>query len=467
MGKRMVVQPGAGDPSAYGQKINLVGPDGQPWDLPATYVRRSVSTHATRQASIRQAKGGSIGTNGKPVIAFRIDHGAQAWLATVWPLFKARGLTASYGCLTSSFAGGPGTVLEPTTYTWADLQSKHREGFEVWAHSQTHKDPAVAGTTIESEVIGSADLIEAQNIRVMGWQQPGISGNTTPGYSSDWDNAGRDWSDTYGQAVLGRYGLAEMGDVAHGNKYRWLPHHGGYDLPHYTLDGVTDAAAIAYIDTAIAKGMSIEFMLHPEFIVGNTVNGAVRTVTMTQAMLTAVLDRVKVLRDAGTVMVLTASGMAFADPTHSRRLNLFSNSDFEGGVTGWSLTSGAVLNTDGGFSGANYVRLPASGAQARQTLNDSSLSALGVKGGTFEIEARVRVNGTGTPNLRFLVLDASNSLRLNVQSNEVHSPGGWKKVSYPFTLPLDTDAIQLDVTWTGAAHAGATVDVDDIRIMPI
>jgi len=297
-------------------------------------------------------------------------------------------------------------------------------------------------------------------LRVHGWQQPGIPGLTFPGYAAVWEAEGYDWSTEYPQVVMGRYPLVEMGGNGAGNKYRWLPTGPGYDMPHFSMDSMTGATAIAGIDKAIGSGFSVELMHHPKYVVAGTA-------TLDVAGLTAVLDHVVALRDAGTVEVLTASGMAFADPTTARRLNILRNGDFASGFfTDWTTIGAGV--TSGAEGSIKYANFP-DGATDRtlgQVLSDGTVRALGLQGTTMQVKARVKVVGSVAAPLRFEIRDSSNTANLFQLRTTTHPAGDWRTVTFPFTLHPDTTALGLEF-FRNAGGDGSDVYLADVKIEPV
>jgi Polysaccharide deacetylase len=423
--------------------------------LSSTFGTVATAGHSPHRMLSKAAKGQVIGTGGKPVVAFRIDHGVQQWIDTVWPLFSARSMPAGVGIFTDAIDEGAANLIEPTTHTWAEIQTSHRAGWEVWAHSKTHRDPTQAGTTLLQETVTSADTIESHDMRVMGYSGPGISGNTTPLYSALWDGQ---WDAPWAQLCLGRFGLMELGGSLAGGYWRSIPTMGCYDLGHYTLDASTLAAAEAYLDTAIALGLSVEFMLHTKYVVEGSV-------AFTVANLTSLLDYVKTKWDADQVEVLTPSGLAFADPNTSARLNLIRDGSFAA-LTNWAPLSSAAIATDGGHTGPNYVTMPVAGGDITQTIPSPMLKTLSVQGTTCMIEAWIRGTGAGTTVARFIARDASNAAYLTeTRTVIVTADNVWKRVRWPFTISPLTYTMSLEISRTGGGTA--TLNVDDVRIMPV
>ena len=420
------------------------------------------SVHPTRHARVRRGKGGVVGTNGKPVVSFRIDHGIDQFLATFWPLFKARGIPCSVGVVTGA-VGNPNDSYEPTSTTYAQLLAAQLNGFEVWAHSKTHLDLPTTGNTFTDEVVTPRSTLEANNFRVIGWQQPGIPGATT-NYSNNWNG---DWSSEYGQRVLATYGLVEMGGTTNGGAARFLPTMGDYDLGHYTLDSMNYSTAQGILANALNLGLSTQWMMHPRFI-------SQGSVTATVTDITNFLDYVKSQWDAGNIEVLTASGLAFADPGATRRLDLVRDGSFANTTTipsgsgnpwGYSGGTGPVtVNTDGGHTGPNYLHIPASASYTYVYQGNTQLQNLDAQGHTFLAEAWARCLVSNT-DARITVQDGNDNSKLNyVVATTLTAGSGWTHLRVPFSIPMSTTNLQIHLS---RGNGTGDLDFDDISMKAV
>jgi hypothetical protein len=424
----------------------------------------NAASHNVLRDRVRQGKGGVVGTGGKIAVALRIDHGVDQFLSTIWPLLKARGMPCSLNVNPSSLDG---TVdnQDPTTTSWTTLFNTHREGFEVWSHCMTHLDPAVTGNSLEYEIADSKTAIESHGFVVNGIAGPGITPCLTPDYSGNF-NPATSWTSHVGQLYLANYGLIEAAGSSSGGAMRFLPTNGCYDLGHYTLDTMTQAQAQTQLDAAIASGTSIEFMMHPRFIV-------LGGVTMTVSALTGFLDYLQTKRNAGLVEVLTTSGLAFADDGTTKRANLLQDSSFETqaslttSTTPWKLvgTGGTAINSDGGKTGSKYLHIPAAAGTQVTTQTNVWLYNLTANGQTWICEAWARCIGSDTA-ARINLVDTSDSSKF-FSSNTIPLTvaGGWTKIRIPFTIPKNiTGGITINLfRGTGSGD----VDFDDVMILAV
>lgn len=393
---------------------------------------------------IRRGKGGSVGTGGKGVLQFRFDHALDPLRTTLWPLMVARGLPGSVGVVTRSVEN-PAAGYEPSTTTWAQLQTMMSQGLEVWAHSCTHSN----GTSLFDEIVTSKAELEAHNIRVMGWQQPGAPATYGAGHTSV-----ASMDDEAGRLIRSTYGLFES-SIA-GSSRRTLPTYGCWGHDHVTIDDLTYPVVKDIIDLAINMKVGVQLVIHPGL------TGTAGHISL--ADMTSVMDYAVTKRDAGVLEVLTATGLAFADPSHSRRLDLVADGTFEGLSTGtlgygWSESAAGswTIGTDGGHSGSNYLRVPNTGTRCGsatgQTIN------LGLDGHTFIFDGWTRSTAVGGGEYRVRLRDVPTDTAFL----DVHAPlaqsNSWTHVRVPFTIPLGVSILAVEV----GRWSGGSVDWDDVH----
>lgn len=417
--------------------------------------RDEVSIQARRDMEfdrIRRSRFGRVGTGGKIPISIRIDHQLDQFIANHLPLLSARRLPFSVGIVTRS-VGNPAALYEPTTATWDDIKRKIQDaGGEVWAHSQTHSSPGANGSTsLHDEIVGSKLDIEAQNIGVMGFQQPGSPATYGPYLSlADLDTEA-------GRIIRETYPLFESYVV--GTTRRVLPAYGTYGGNHVTLDNMTVDTARRWVDEAIAYGHGLQFMFHPAWIglPGN----------LTLAGLTEVFDYIVAKRDAGQVEVLTASALAFADPGTSYRPTAIPYGTFEGLTTAspppaWSELSGATwqIGTDGGHSGSNYLRILDTQGVAVCRIPTADLV---MNGAPFEFRGWVR-GATAATNGRARLTAQTSTGNFIMRDIAVPAAAGtWTFVRIPFAVPRNTASLLVAV----GRFSGGAADWDDIQIVAV
>lgn len=429
-------------------------------DLDDTYATIGQAPRALQLIDeIRLGKFGKIGTAGKAVISLRYDHQLDPFRSTILPMLQARRLPFSMGVVTQSVgqpAGGP-TGYEPTTTTWAQLQSDLLYwGGEIWSHSRTHGNP-VNPATLADEIVGSKADIQTNlpKARVMGWQQPG--GPSTYGVPHT-SASGMD--DLAGRLIRNTYGLYESSIV--GSNYRGLPTFGCNGLNHITIDTFTLAAAKAVVDTAIDMKLGVQLMTHALFIGQSGM--------MSVADYGLLMDYLVQKRDEGKIEVLTASALAFADTSTDYRPSLVPAGDFESVTTATPpaayFNPGAAwtIQSDGGHTGSNYLRIPAGQSNV---IVRRPIAQMGLEGHPVMFEGWVRSLDGSPPNHRVYIRGAAH------KTNGTNDTGrdflgattsSWQRVRYITTLPVGYN--ECFITFGKAAGTG-TVDWDDVRCVPI
>ena len=400
---------------------------------------------------IRRGKGGRIGTGGKGVIAFRFDHQLDPFRATVWPLMLARAIPGSMGIVTRS-VGNLNAGYEPTATTWTDIKAMVDRGLELWAHSATHSDPEVFGTTLYEEIVGCKAEIESHGFRVMGWQQPGgpstygTHGNAIPFLTpTDMDNEA-------GRLIRNTYGLYET--YLTGTSRRTIPTDGCLGYDHVTIDTLTYPQIKSVIDHAIVHSIGTELMLH------STTVGKPASITV--ADLTAVFDYVVQKRNEGKLEILTASGLAFADPGVSRRLDLVPQGDFEDvstavkGYNWFENSAGSwTIQTDGGHTGNNYLRVTSTGTRSYAA---AATTPLGINGHAFMLDAWVRSTDPAGATAIVRVRDSTNNfIVLDKHDIVLTQSTSWTRIRVPFVIPMNCDIIVCEF----GRFLGGSVDWDD------
>ena len=359
---------------------------------------------------VRRGKGGVIGTGGKAVISFRFDHGLDDFKLKVWPLFEARGIPGSFQVVSDSI-GNLSSVYQPTAATWTDLKEIHRRGVDIWSHSRTHGDPSATSTTWEREIIEPRDEIVKNGMRCMGWSTPGSPAT----YGGSLDTPDKIDS-VAGRMIRANYGLYEMYML--GSTYRVLPTNGCRGLrPSAQIDSLSSAEIIAIVDEAVAYGYGINFMMHPVVID--------QPGRITTAALTEVLDYVNGLRASNKLMLLTTSGLAFADPNTARRFD---------------------LNPSGAY--ASVISHP--------------VRKSGLDGHTFELVAKVRSVGGGSG--KFTVTSTMEQpIKILEKTVPVSAGSGWKTIRIPFLA----GAMHANVVDLGFSSSAGEVEWSEVHAYPV
>lgn len=401
----------------------------------------------------RMAKGGVIGTNGKPVIALRFDDGQDAFRTTVYPLLTARGLPCSHALISefSSQSWGSGT-------TWADVLDWYKNGVEIWCHGKDHKDyQGFSG--LYANIVTAKETIEAQGIKVQGWALPGVTPvyNTAP-YNTL--NSIDDYESETGRLLMNNYALTE---AYAGGKNRFLPNGRYHGLDHVTVsDGISLVDAQGIVDVCIKEKLGRELMIHP----ANLGKAGMLSI----ADFTTLLDYIVAKWEAGDIEVLTPSGLCFADSTTAQRLDLIKDGSFEGitveSAGDWSNTSvwtGKTIETSGGRTGANYLSI-ASDAGAQFVIHrEMNIVTRGLDGETFVFEGWFRSNGVSNTVARVVVQSYPTTTLLNLNKTKVSNGAEWTRLRFAFSIPPTVDQLSIGLQ----RNSGDGIDWDDISVKKV
>lgn len=394
------------------------------------------------------AKGGVVGTSGKPAVALRFDDDQDDIITHgIIDLLFDRGIPASIA-LCSELGSNPWNQV----VTWDDLREWNRyKGMEFWSHGTDHNDPSPDGWAgVVREVVTSKEQIEAQGIRCIGWAAPGVG--TNPGYGPP-VSSGYNWDTPLGRLLLATYPLTETDETGF---YR----HGGlrHGLAHATIsDGVTKAAAIAHIDACVALGYDTELMTHAGTLVASG---------MGLSDWTDVIDYLVALRDAGTIEIVTPSSLPFVNHDSSHRLRLVGNGDFSTAAPLSLTVIGNWRNVDGTL---RYIESigdgPDGGATGVLRINNSGLvdqvvgqmTGRGLSGLTLIFEGYVRaveVDLITTATGRFYAQDAANAAALTISDAIPCSTAGWTHVRRCFSTLPTTENLVVSLGRTAPVGSG-------------
>ena len=346
--------------------------------------------------------------------------------------------------------------------TWDEVRNWNRNGVEIWSHGTDHKDYSKNGYAgLYTQIVTSKAEIEAQNIKVVGWVLPGVRPSTkTLPYNGLTKPS--DYNSIVGELLMQTYALTE----AYAYKpQRLLPTNIYHGLNHFTVsDSSRETLSFSEkaIDQAIKNKSGIELMCHA----GNLGKPG----NMTISQFTTLLDYIKTQWDNGSIEVLTPSGLFFADPNSSIRLKLNSDDSFEGltvaNPSGWTGTkdwTGKTIETSGGRTGDNFLRINSTTTSSPVTQKIDYLDQLKVSGEQFVFEGWFRANGNGNTTGVVQIDDSNNSKKLKIINKTVSDGSSWKRVRFVFSIPPNTKSITLSLY----RIAGDGVDWDDVSIKKI
>lgn len=258
-------------------------------------------------------KGGTLGTNGKPVVCLRFDHGLNNFKATILALLQARNLPAALAINSGVFTTA-NSLAESNNVTWAEIEGWClNDGIEVWNHGETHRD-ATTSATLKTELVDSLTALRASlpKVAIEGFMMPGVGGTEFAGLNSIQDPATM-YTTEAGRLLQGSHAFITglrpgqvkplNGKVTPGWSYRNMDTTAGAD------------AAIALVADAQASGGGVVLMMHPSLLNAGGSN-------TTTAKLTEVLDFLVTERDAGRIEVVSHTGFQVADISSTYRNNV-------------------------------------------------------------------------------------------------------------------------------------------------
>lgn len=375
--------------------------------------------------------GGSIGTQGKGVVALRIDHNMRGMTDKLLPMLEARGIPASQCHFVEEMDPQPHyTGDDSTGSSWTEVQHQAiHHGIEVWSHGWTHTDQPAEG--LAREIIESKDELEAvmPKVPVTGFMVPGVTGSRWDGFGNQLDDPAVWHTTLAGRMITATYPTAN----GQGSVLNSLTGSPGYGWTSYSIDTASSASAQALIDHAIDTNMGVIFMIHPRVI--DEPN------SISSADLESILDYIAEKRDTQELDVLTVSGLLCADPGHNTRYNIvrdpaFTQSGRWAGRTGWTIIDGtATASAD-----ASTLNQPHSISRIRH-----------LSGGVWEAAITVDANTPATVELGVTIDDTL------ITKTYVH-PGSDHPVAVriPFTIPLGASLLTLQISViTGTATVSA------------
>lgn len=273
---------------------------------PVTVTDAGPYRHEDLVIRARHRRGGTIGT-GKATVALRFDHHLVPFRDKVLPLLKKYNLPwAQIVC--------PDRVNSYSTdlMTWAELQTMVLEnGGEVWNHGATHGD-ATTKAALETEIVGSLATLRTNlpELAIEGWAPPGLADGGYMGASPFKTTAQN--TETYaGQLIMGHHSFV----AGYSNElYRVLDGQPPIGASHWTVDAATPASIATHLNNAEERDAGFALMLHSNLL--DEVD------KITTADFEVILADIAARRDAGTLEVVSYSGLWIADARSTGRQDL-------------------------------------------------------------------------------------------------------------------------------------------------
>lgn len=415
-------------------------------DAVAATVQPIGLNQAVLQDEFTRRRGGKIGTNPKAVVALRFDDPINGLINTGIPdLLADLGIPASAAHCSGSFTA-PDLIALSDLGTWDTVKGwALGQGIEVWHHGGNHQDASGVGN-LTAQIVTSLATLKASlpDLEVNKWMQPGVGGTNYDGFAFT-DKAELFYEHTAGKLIASGHAISSGQIPGLLRQLDGKPRNG---LLHTMVDSPAKLAAVYdHIDAAIEDAAGLCIMVHPNNLdkVGDY---------STSDDFKDLLQHLADLRDAGSIEILTVSGLLCADSSTLNWAQVVRDGSFAGGLvkwfgTGWTV-SGGVAST----AGTNNL------AQSHSMLRYGWM-----RGGTMQLKAEVRAT-TGAV------------VRLH-QSSDLDA-AGWT-AEKDFTLPASSDWVTLrlnacvpltlsadDYAWTRLARvSGGTVEVRNVEYRPV
>lgn len=263
--------------------------------------------HGLLREKLRARKGGTIGAAGRGVIALRFDDAPTDFTAKILPLLRERGLPFTRVSTSDSIASTEETITD------ADLTEMQAyciaDGGEVWNHGRDHAN-ATGQAAIYDNLIGALHKLREKmpRIPVDCFAPPGGGSISYSGHMPSYTIA--NWGNTYaGHLLRGHHAISS--GYLQDTYYRPVDGVLRDGQIHFSNDSRTVAATKTLIDRARDWKVGVVMMWHAHNL--DTKDH------MTTAGLIEVLDHLVAQRNAGSVLVLTVSGLGVADVASDQR----------------------------------------------------------------------------------------------------------------------------------------------------
>lgn len=255
--------------------------------------------HAALLDKFTQDRGGVKHIGPRTSISFRIDHGLKNFNAKMRAKLESLGFPYALALGSRDWGHSENAGITKTIVNnWVV------GGFaEIWSHSISHAD-ADTPAKIREYITESRKELEADipAAKVDGYMPPGAGGTRYMGFGPS-DTPQKFFETLAGQMILQTYA------VTGGNMevYRVQDGTPRIGQSYFNMDTFNTAGVMSRVQNAINDGRGIQLMIHPSLI--DTAGH------ITTAQLHAVLDQIKALQDAGTVIVMSAYDQTLADST--------------------------------------------------------------------------------------------------------------------------------------------------------
>lgn len=258
-------------------------------------------------------KGGSIGTGGRGVIALRFDDAPAEFREKILPHLQRLALPFTRVSTSQSIGETP---IDPAEFP---LMQDYclASGGEVWNHGKDHLD--AAEESLQDNIIGALDSLRESmpRLAIDCFAPPGGAAISYAGHMPS--NGPENWATPAGALIMGHHALAS--GYLKETYYRpldGLPRDGQI---HYSVDKYTLPRVKMLVNRARDWKTGVVLMWH-----GHNID---QPGCMSLDDLVSSLEYVAAEREAGNILVLTVSGMAYADSGSEVRDDLLPESEFD------------------------------------------------------------------------------------------------------------------------------------------
>lgn len=361
------------------------------------------------------------------VIALRFDDGRATDVSYVQGQLASRGLLGSFA-IANDLIGTTGFIG-----TWAEVVALATAGHEIQCHTKTHSSPTSLAQFVV-ETTGAADTLRGQGLYVQSFVQPG------PWEGDYYIDTTAKLNGPIGRWLQRNFAVSEhyVPDSLHTNLpggVKSIPVPFRYGLSHVAAEDKTYAQVKAAIDRARAYQGYTELIFHSTLI---GTPGYIST-----ADFELVLDYIKAGRDAGTLLNLTPSAAAFAQPGTPR--NMLGDNGFvlypNDGA--WTAVGSPAVVAGGGPDGQNVMQ------SSRANYVFQQLAARHLR--SVEVVGWAKAVGSNsTARMQVQSFDASAVLIDDIQVSATVTSAGWTRFRALLGTRPGVDYLQIR-GWTSAS----------------
>lgn len=425
-----------------------------------------------------QAQGEVIGLDGKAAFSITFDDSPNFIKTNMLAEMKSRQFPFALGLIADPTNGNNSMITPTEVVQWC-----HRYGCQIWSHSMTHTTPNTVDD-LKREIVDSKALIEQTypGIKVAGFIQPGVNPTGLYNNLDKNDNPGNLNSEA--GTLLYRTYAHYSGYI--GSSMRQLPTGPYFGASRLTVSPVPPgktsaqhrATVIDQINTAVKYKWGIALLVHPQWVDYENKNFS-NYINLSDLL--AIFDAIKAARDAGTAEVLSYTGLWYADPTATKRLDLAKlyamgfegvsqqNPGFWSATTVWS---DKTFTANGYWGGPSFIQDNSQSNSGTNSLIGQASYLFNYPGELFEIRGKVRSTGSSAQKIK-IQLSSQSGTFLDIQSGAqwgeiIAQPGDGTDIRIPFAIPTDTTWLRIALgRGNGAAGSGNGLEWSDLKIVKI